>query len=46
MSSVINLEKRRIPLNEIIRATKNFSLEAVVRDGGFDIVYRGQLSNH
>ncbi|CAI9271334.1 unnamed protein product [Lactuca saligna] len=46
MSSVINLEKHRIPLNEIIRATKNFSLEVVVGDGGFGMVYRGRLSNH
>ncbi|XP_042755088.2 leucine-rich repeat receptor protein kinase HPCA1 [Lactuca sativa] len=45
-SSEVDLEKCRIPLAEIIRATKNFSSETLVGDGGFGMVYRGQLSNH
>lgn len=42
----INLENYKIPLEEIIRATKNFSSETRVGDGGFGVVYRGQLSEH
>ncbi|KAI3511730.1 hypothetical protein L1887_18887 [Cichorium endivia] len=45
-SSRINLENYKIPLEEIIRATKNFSSETRVGDGGFGVVYRGQLSEH
>ncbi|XP_023745726.1 probable serine/threonine-protein kinase PBL28 [Lactuca sativa] len=44
-SSGVNLEKCRIPLEEISRATKNFCSETLVGDGGFGMVYRGQLSN-
>ncbi|CAI9302093.1 unnamed protein product [Lactuca saligna] len=43
-SSGFNLEKYRIPLTEINRATENFSSETLVGDGGFGMVYRGQLS--
>nr|KAJ0220879.1 hypothetical protein LSAT_V11C200065770 [Lactuca sativa] len=43
-SSRLELEKRRIPLAEIIRATKHFSSEKLIGDGGFDMVYSGQLS--
>ncbi|KAL7612712.1 hypothetical protein Lser_V15G06114 [Lactuca serriola] len=45
-TSRVNLEKYRIPLAEIIQATKHFSPETLVGDGGFGMVYRGQLSNH
>ncbi|CAI9271350.1 unnamed protein product [Lactuca saligna] len=45
-TSRVNLEKYRIPLAEIIQATKHFSSETLVGDGGFSMVYRGQLSNH
>ncbi|KAI3738997.1 hypothetical protein L2E82_29331 [Cichorium intybus] len=34
--SEINLEKYRIPLEEIIQATKYFSSESQIGDGGFD----------
>ncbi|KAL7615224.1 hypothetical protein Lser_V15G06106 [Lactuca serriola] len=44
-SSGVNLEKCRIPLEEISRATKNFCSETLVGDGGFGMVYRGELSN-
>ncbi|KAI3510574.1 hypothetical protein L1887_17680 [Cichorium endivia] len=43
-SSGVNLEKCRIPLEEIIRATKDFSSETHVGDGGFGMVHRAQLS--
>ncbi|CAI9271340.1 unnamed protein product [Lactuca saligna] len=42
-SSEVNLEECRIPLEEIIRATQNFSSDNWVGDGGFGNVYRGQL---
>ncbi|KAI3511335.1 hypothetical protein L1887_18486 [Cichorium endivia] len=42
----INLEKYRIPLEEIIQATKNFSSESQIGDGGLGMVYKGQLSEH
>ncbi|CAI9271357.1 unnamed protein product [Lactuca saligna] len=45
-SSEVDLEKCRIPLAEITRATKNFSSDTLIGDGGFGMVYRGQLSNH
>ncbi|KAJ9558478.1 hypothetical protein OSB04_013092 [Centaurea solstitialis] len=40
----LNLEKFLIPLEEINRATKNFSPETQIGDGGFGMVYKGQLS--
>ncbi|KAL7612711.1 hypothetical protein Lser_V15G06119 [Lactuca serriola] len=43
--SEVDLEKFQIPLVEITRATKNFSSETLIGDGGFGLVYRGQLSN-
>ncbi|CAI9269039.1 unnamed protein product [Lactuca saligna] len=45
-SSGVNLEKYQIPLEEIIRATNNFSSESKIGDGGFGMVYIGQLSKH
>ncbi|KAL4561374.1 hypothetical protein LXL04_033539 [Taraxacum kok-saghyz] len=43
-SSVENLEKYRIPINEILRVTRNFSSETLIGDGGFGLVHKGQLS--
>ncbi|KAL4587849.1 hypothetical protein LXL04_000723 [Taraxacum kok-saghyz] len=43
-SSGVNLERYLIPLDEIIRATENFSQERYVGGGGFGAVYKGQLS--
>ncbi|KAL7619088.1 hypothetical protein Lser_V15G03092 [Lactuca serriola] len=43
-SSGENLEKYRIPLHEILRATRNFSSETLIGDGGFGFVHIGQLS--
>ncbi|CAI9269062.1 unnamed protein product [Lactuca saligna] len=43
-SSAENLEKYRIPLKEIMRATRNFSSKTMIGDGGFGFVYTGQLS--
>ncbi|CAI9263150.1 unnamed protein product [Lactuca saligna] len=43
-SSGLNLEKYRIPLAEIIRATDNFSSKTLIGDGGFGMVHKGQLS--
>ncbi|CAH1441000.1 unnamed protein product [Lactuca virosa] len=45
-SSGVNLEKYRIPLEEIIHATNNFSFDTLIGDGGFGMVYKGQLSKH
>ncbi|XP_042758174.1 serine/threonine-protein kinase PCRK1 [Lactuca sativa] len=45
-SSEVNLEKYRIPLEEIIHATNNFSFDTLIGDGGFGMVYKGQLSKH
>ncbi|KAI3754010.1 hypothetical protein L2E82_26094 [Cichorium intybus] len=39
-----NLAKYLIPLEEINRATENFSQERCIGDGGFGAVYKGQLS--
>ncbi|XP_023731479.1 putative receptor-like protein kinase At5g39000 [Lactuca sativa] len=43
-SSGRSLDKYRIPLGEIMRATKNFSSETLIGDGGFGFVHIGQLS--
>ncbi|KAI3511184.1 hypothetical protein L1887_18329 [Cichorium endivia] len=43
-SSRVNLEKYLIPLEEINRATQNFSEERRIGDGGFGALYKGQLS--
>ncbi|KAI3697314.1 hypothetical protein L6452_30247 [Arctium lappa] len=43
-SSGLKLEKFQIPQEEIKRATKNFSSETGIGDGGFGMVYRGELS--
>ncbi|KAL4587863.1 hypothetical protein LXL04_000737 [Taraxacum kok-saghyz] len=43
-SSRANLEKYLIPLDEINRATGNFSRERYIGGGGFGSVYKGQLS--
>ncbi|CAH1429584.1 unnamed protein product [Lactuca virosa] len=43
-SSGENLEKYRIPLHEILRATRNFSSETLIGDGGFGFVHIGKLS--
>ncbi|KAI3740585.1 hypothetical protein L2E82_31053 [Cichorium intybus] len=40
-----NLERFLIPLKEIILATEDFSSKCQIGDGGFGVVYRGQLSN-
>ncbi|CAH1436328.1 unnamed protein product [Lactuca virosa] len=45
-SSRVNLEKCRIPLEEIIQATNEFSEETQVGDGGFGMVYKGKLSEN
>lgn len=45
-SSRVDLEKYRIPLEEIIRATRNFSSETQIGDDGFGMIYKGQLSEH
>ncbi|KAI3511320.1 hypothetical protein L1887_18471 [Cichorium endivia] len=42
--STSNLEKYRIPLDEILRVTENFSSETLIGDGGFGMVHKGQLS--
>ncbi|KAI3740584.1 hypothetical protein L2E82_31052 [Cichorium intybus] len=39
------LERFLIPLKEIILATEDFSSKCQIGDGGFGVVYRGQLSN-
>ncbi|XP_023734465.1 uncharacterized protein LOC111882334 isoform X1 [Lactuca sativa] len=39
-----NLESFLIPLEEIKLATRDFSAETQIGDGGFGVVYRGQLS--
>lgn len=44
-SSIVNLENYRIPLKEIVRATENFSPNAWLGDGGYGVVYKGQLSD-
>ncbi|CAI9269060.1 unnamed protein product [Lactuca saligna] len=43
-SSEENLEKYRIPLDEILRVTSNFSPNTRIGDGGFGMVYMGELS--
>ncbi|XP_023731506.1 probable receptor-like protein kinase At5g59700 [Lactuca sativa] len=43
-SSGGNLEKYWIPLDEILRATRNFSSQTLIGDGGFGFVHIGQLS--
>ncbi|KAL7615780.1 hypothetical protein Lser_V15G03375 [Lactuca serriola] len=42
-SSGVNLENYHIPLEEIKRATENFSQERCIGGGGFGAVYKGQL---
>ncbi|KAL7616039.1 hypothetical protein Lser_V15G04237 [Lactuca serriola] len=41
-----NLERYLIPLKEITLATACFSSKTRIGDGGFGVVYRGQLSEH
>ncbi|XP_023750019.1 probable receptor-like protein kinase At5g59700 [Lactuca sativa] len=43
-SSRVNLQNYLIPLEEINRATENFSQERCIGGGGFGAVYKGQLS--
>ncbi|CAH1440905.1 unnamed protein product [Lactuca virosa] len=43
-SSGVNLESYLIPLEEINRATENFSQQRFIGSGGFGAVYKGQLS--
>ncbi|CAI9269308.1 unnamed protein product [Lactuca saligna] len=43
-SSQVNLQSCLIPLEEIIRATEDFSPERLIGSGGFGMVYKGQLS--
>ncbi|XP_052619847.1 myosin-6 [Lactuca sativa] len=43
-SSQVNLQSCLIPLEEIIRATKDFSREELIGSGGYGMVYKGQLS--
>ncbi|XP_023736250.1 U-box domain-containing protein 12 [Lactuca sativa] len=43
-SSGVNLENYLIPLEEIKRATENFSQQRCIGGGGFGAVYKGQLS--
>ncbi|KAI3511267.1 hypothetical protein L1887_18416 [Cichorium endivia] len=43
-SSGLNLENYLIPLEEINRATENFSKHRYIGGGGFGAVYKGQLS--
>ncbi|PWA54802.1 Protein kinase, ATP binding site-containing protein [Artemisia annua] len=43
-SSGLHLEDFRIPLEEIILATKNFSRETLIGAGGFSIIYKGKFS--
>ncbi|XP_023736670.1 uncharacterized protein LOC111884591 [Lactuca sativa] len=45
-SSGVNLQNYLIPLEEISRATENFSQQRCIGSGGFGAVYRGQLSEH
>ncbi|XP_023734463.1 uncharacterized protein LOC111882330 [Lactuca sativa] len=41
-----NLENFLIPLKEIYLATQYFSVETQIGDGGFGVIYKGQLSEH
>ncbi|XP_023767975.2 myosin-14-like isoform X1 [Lactuca sativa] len=43
-SSQVNLKNYLIPLEEIKRATENFSQQRCIGGGGFGLVYKGQLS--
>ncbi|XP_023749999.1 probable receptor-like protein kinase At5g59700 [Lactuca sativa] len=43
-SSGANLESYKIPLEEIKRATENFSRQRCIGGGGFGAVYKGKLS--
>ncbi|XP_042758064.1 putative proline-rich receptor-like protein kinase PERK6 isoform X1 [Lactuca sativa] len=43
-SAELNLEKYRIPLDEILHVTSNFSPETRIGDGGFGMVHKGELS--
>ncbi|KAL7616435.1 hypothetical protein Lser_V15G03262 [Lactuca serriola] len=44
-SSEVNLQNYLIPLEEINRATENFSQQRCIGGGGFGAVYKGQLSD-
>ncbi|XP_023736676.1 probable receptor-like protein kinase At5g59700 [Lactuca sativa] len=44
--SEVNLQNYLIPLEEINRATENFSQQRCIGGGGFGAVYKGQLSDH
>lgn len=43
-SSGVNFESYLIPLEEINRATENFSQQRCIGAGGFGVVYKGELS--
>ncbi|KAL7616434.1 hypothetical protein Lser_V15G03263 [Lactuca serriola] len=45
-SSAVNYQNYLIPLEEINRATENFSQQRRIGSGGFGAVYKAQLSEH